>query len=69
MTPWLIAALVVVVAHLILWAATTVDRERAARPHKPGIRINSMFSGPVGTGIYKLIDDRRHAGTEDGDEK
>lgn len=62
MTPWLIAiAVVLLVAALIMWAATKVEQERSGKPQKRGIRINSIFSGPVGTGIYKPIDDRRNA--------
>lgn len=60
--PWLIAvAVFLLLAALILWAATKVERERSGKPQERGIRINSIFSGPVGTGIYTPIDDRRKA--------
>ncbi len=65
---WVMGSLaVLLLISLILWMATQVERDRAGR-RKPGIRVNSIFSGPVGTGIYKPIDDRR-APSEEGKEK
>jgi hypothetical protein len=66
--PWVLGgiALLLFVA-LTLWMAK-VERESAGKQQKPGIKVNSFFSGPVGTGIYKPIDDRRKAEKAEGEE-
>ena len=59
---WVLVGLGVVAAGgLIWWAASKVERERAGQPPPSEIRVDGIFSGPVGTGIYKPIDNRREA--------
>ncbi len=67
---WLIGVVgILLMACLILWLATKVQRERVGKERKPGIRVNSFFSGPVGTGIYKPVDDRRKASEKTDDDE